>query len=476
MALLSKQHIEHLKGTAADLLNRVIDQHVTIAVTGLSRSGKTAFITSLVNQLINQSPDSQLTFFDPVHEQRFIAAKRMPQKHLHIARFDYDKAMSAFATQPTQWPEPTQGISELRLAIRYKPKQSLLKYATDMATLTIDITDYPGEWLLDLAMLDQTYEQWSMQMTSLLKQSPRVERAQGFIDSINEVDPWQAADEQLLANLSAQYTELLQYFHHQLGLSVIQPGRFILPGELAGAPILQFFPYTHFEQLDGNRYQNSKDDTLIGMLKARFIEYKERVVKRFYREHFRQFDRQIVLADCLSVLNNGADSFTDLQYAMQLILDNFRYGKSSLISRLFAPKIDKLLFAATKADHLTSEQHPALTSLLDQLVHQSKQQISFSNIQMKTLAIAAVRATETGLSVYQGKKIPVLRGYQLSDHQLLTIFPGTVPSQLPDQQYWQSQAFKFINFAPLNSVSAHQLLPHVRMDQVLQFLLADKML
>jgi predicted YcjX-like family ATPase len=54
MAIINKAKLEKLKQKASDIVNRSIDQHVTLAVTGLSRSGKTAFITSLVNQLLNE--------------------------------------------------------------------------------------------------------------------------------------------------------------------------------------------------------------------------------------------------------------------------------------------------------------------------------------------------------------------------------------------------------------------------------------
>ena len=122
MAIINKKKLNRLKQKANDLFNRTLDQHVTLAVTGLSRSGKTAFITSLVNQLVNEGSNSKLSFFNVVHQGRFIAAKRVPQKHLHIGRFEYDRGMSAFSqTEPT-WPEPTHGISEMRLAIRYKPR------------------------------------------------------------------------------------------------------------------------------------------------------------------------------------------------------------------------------------------------------------------------------------------------------------------------------------------------------------------
>ncbi|MBA6341710.1 YcjX family protein [Colwellia sp. MB02u-10] len=475
MAFINKAQLNKLKQKASDIVNRSIDQHITLAVTGLSRSGKTAFITSLVNQLLNEGNNSQLSFFNVVHQGRYIAAKRVPQKHLHISRFEYDGALSALCQSPPKWPKPTNGISELRLAVRYQPKDSLLKYATESATLYIDITDYPGEWLLDLPMLSLTFEQWSKQTMELLKQAPRSEHAQGFLDKLAEFDAFASVDEAVLAQLSQEYTDLLLLFRHQLGLSVIQPGRFILPGELEDAPILQFFPYSGFDDIDSNDYQNAKDDCYIGMLRARFIEYKERVVRRFYQEHFINFDRQIVLADCLTPLNKGPESFADLQHAMAMIMESFQYGQSSLLSRLFSPKIDRLLFAATKADHVTPEQHGNLVSLLNKLVFQTKQALSFDAIKMKTIAIASVKATKVGKSLYQGQNIPVIKGRQLSNGQMMTLFPGAVPASIPTLDYWQKQAFNYIAFSPIEPASSDECLPHLRMDQMLQFLLGDKL-
>ncbi|TMM46800.1 YcjX family protein [Colwellia ponticola] len=483
---LSKRGLGKLKHKANELLSRTLDQQVTLAVTGLSRSGKTAFITSLVNQLINEGNGAKLSFFDPVHNGNFIAAKRVPQKHYHVPRFDYDAAISALTSDPATWPEPTHGISELRLAIRYQPKNSILKYATDMATLTLDITDYPGEWLLDLPMLKQTYQEWSQQTHGLMTSKPRDEYSKSFLAKVAQLDPFAPASEELLAELAQEYTALLQTFRHELGLSVIQPGRFILPGDLAGAPILEFFPFANADNIDANAYQNATDDSVIGMLRSRYSQYQEQVVRKFYREHFLRFDRQIVLADCLKPLNKGKASFADLELAMSMILESYQYGKSGIFSRLFSPKIDKLLFGATKADHVTPEQHGAMVSLLNQLVHQNKNQLNYDAVAVKTLAIAAVKATNSGVSKHQGNEVPVIQGRSLAQSELsgtasvfgekITVFPGAVPSELPRDNYWQSNSFNFIEFAPLSGLNKHQCLPHVRMDQVLQFLLADKMM
>jgi predicted YcjX-like family ATPase len=484
MAIIKKKRLDKLKNKASELLNRSLNQHVNLAVTGLSRSGKTAFITSLVNQLINEGNGSRLSFFDPVHHGNFIAAKRVPQKNLSIPRFDYDKAISSLTNEMPTWPEPTHGISELRLAIRYQPKKSLLKYATDMATLTLDITDYPGEWLLDLPMLNQTYEQWSEQTQTLLSAAPRDKISQEFLTKVGKIDPFGAANEELLTQLSKEYTELLHTFRYKLGLSVIQPGRFILPAELAGAPILEFFPFPNLNEIDGNDYQNASDDSFIGMLRSRYIEYKEQVVKVFYQQHFLRFDRQIVLADCLTPLNacsdnSGSESFADLQLAIDMILESYSYGRSGLFSRLFSPKIDKLLFAATKADHVTAEQHAPMVSLLNQLIYQSQHKLNYDAIEMKTLAIASVKSTTSGETLHKGQRVSVIQGNTLPKGQesteKITLFPGAVPDKLPEKNYWQQCAFNFINFLPLTGMSKHEPLPHIRMDQVLQFLLADKM-
>ena len=360
-----------------------------------------------------------------------------------------------------------------------------------MATLTLDITDYPGEWLLDLPMLKQTYAQWSKQTEVLLTASPRAQFSKDFLAKVATIDPFEEADETLIAQLAKEYSQLLHTFRYELGLSVIQPGRFILPAELAGAPILEFFPFPNLTSLDDNDYKKASDNSVIGMLRARFIEYKEEVVKKFYQQHFLRFDRQIVLADCLTPLNTcskngGAEGFADLQLAIDMILESYSYGQSGLFSRLFSPKIDKLLFAATKADHVTGEQHAPMVSLFNELIFKSKHNINFEAIEMKTLAIASVRSTTSGKSHHKGQQVSVIQGYtstpSLTDkvtaeaREKITLFPGSVPAHLPKQEFWQACAFNFINFLPMNDLKKNQPLPHIRMDQVLQFLLADKMI
>ncbi|RDH42739.1 YcjX family protein [Zooshikella ganghwensis] len=472
MKITSGSAWQRIQQQGFDILQRGLDRHVRLAVTGLSRSGKTAFITSLVNQLLEGCDNQHLPFFDVVRQDRFLGCRRISQPHPHIPSFRYDQALQALSSQPAQWPEPTRGLSELRLAIRFRPEKGVTSWLTDTATLFLDIVDYPGEWLLDLPMLNQQYLVWSREQLQLLQSEPRASKAASWLQKAQQIKPDDPVNEDLLRDLAEEYTELLHYFRETLGLHLLQPGRFLLPGEMSGAPLLHFFPLPAATQLEDSI--SPVPGTQLEQLVKRFDAYRDHVVKGFYKEHFAQFDRQIVLADCLQPLNAGPASFRDLKRAIELILESFNYGRSSLLNRLFAPKIDRLLFAATKADHITPEQHSHLVALLGQLVHGAKQHVRFDGIPCDTMALASIRATTAGYCQHQGESIPAIQGNKADTGEAITLFPGEVPNVLPNDEYWQDNHFEFVSFAP-QAKQPDQPLAHIRLDQALAFLLGDKL-
>lgn len=65
-------------------MNRGVDRHLRLAVTGLSRSGKTAFITAMVNQLLNLHAGARLPLLSAVREERLLGVKRVPQRDFGI--------------------------------------------------------------------------------------------------------------------------------------------------------------------------------------------------------------------------------------------------------------------------------------------------------------------------------------------------------------------------------------------------------
>ncbi|HEY1845202.1 MAG TPA: YcjX family protein [Buttiauxella sp.] len=464
--------MNRLKNELNALVNRGVDRHLRLAVTGLSRSGKTAFITAMVNQLLSVNNGARLPMLSAVREERLLGVKRVPQRDLGIQRFTYDEGLAQLYGSPPSWPTPTRGVSEMRLALRYRSNGSLLRHFKDTSTLYLEIVDYPGEWLLDLPMLAQDYLSWSRQMTGLL-QGDRAEWSAEWRRLCAGLDPLAPADENRLAAISQAWTDYLLRCKRE-GLHFIQPGRFVLPGDMAGAPALQFFPWSDVDSFGESKLAQADKTTNFGMLRSRFDYYCEKVVKGFYKNHFLRFDRQIVLVDCLQPLNSGPQAFNDMRLALTQLMQSFQYGQRTLFRRLFSPVIDKLLFAATKADHVTVDQHANMVSLLQQLVQDAWQNAAFEGIERECMGIASVQATQSGLVDVQGEQIPALRGNRLADGAPLTVYPGEVPARLPGSTFWEKQGFQFEQFRP-QVMDVDRPLPHIRLDAALEFLIGDKL-
>lgn len=464
-----------LQNELNQFINRGLDRSLRIAVTGLSQSGKTAFITSLINQLlhINHVGNNSLALFEPARNQQIISVKRVAQPDLNIPRFEYEQNLNALQQTPPQFPASTRGVSETRLAIRYQRQSGLLSYIKERGTLYVDIFDYPGEWLLDLPLLEMNFQQWSTLMAQH-HQGIRAELAQTWFNKTQQLDLNAPANEDTLARLAQDYTAYLHQCKAQ-GLHFIQPGRFVLPGELEGAPALQFFPLLHLTDTQWQQLkQHHAPNSYFALLNQRFDYYRGKIVKRFYQDYFAHFDRQVILADCLTPLNHSYQAFNDMQEGLQQLFKNFHYGKRTFLHRLFSPRIDKLMFLATKADHITSDQFPQLISLMRQLVQGSGRYADFAEIPTEYGTIAAIRTTQQLNINENGQTYKAIRGIRAQDRQQITVFPGSVPNRLPNADFWQHNQFEFDQFAP-QPLDPNNPIPHLRIDAVLQFLLADKL-
>lgn len=457
------------------IINRGFDRTLRLAVTGLSRSGKTAFITSLMNQVlsINQHSHTHLPLFEAARNGAILGVKRVSQRDLSVPRFDYEANLNDLYQQPPQWCQSTRGVSETRLAIRFQRQSGLLRHVKERGTLYLDIVDYPGEWLLDLPLLHLDFQQWSEEQHQFT-QHLRAEWAKLWLDDVKKLDLSTVANEDVLAKLAKSYTDYLHQCKTQ-GMQFIQPGRFVLPGELDGAPALQFFPLLHLTQAQWKTLKKTaKSNSYFALLNKRYDYYRNKIVKGFYENYFSTFDRQVILADCLTPLNHSQQAFLDMQTGLNQLFKNFHYGKRNLLNRLFSPRIDKLMFIATKADHITTDQMPNLVSLMRQLVQEGGRHVEFEGIDTEYTAIAAIRATKQVIVNQNGRQIKAIQGVRSKDKQLITLYPGSVPSKLPSQEFWQKQPhFDFDAFEP-QPLEQGETIPHLRMDAVLQFLLGDR--
>lgn len=485
MASLFTNVIEDVRLSTRALLDfgdNLFHPTVRLGVTGLSRAGKTVFITALVHGLTR---GGRFPVFDAQAGGRIAQAKLAPQPDDAIPRFGYEGHLRTIVEQ-REWPHSTTDISELRLTIDYQQRNGAER------RLTLDIVDYPGEWLLDLPLLAKSYDDWSAESLALARAFPRADLSEQFRAHLATLAPTGPQDEQAALTAARLYTDYLRACRDaRFAMSLLPPGRFLMPGNLAGSPALTFAP------LELPQGVSAPNGSLWAMMQRRYEAYKDLIVRPFFRDHFARLDRQIVLVDALAAFNAGPEALRDLEAAMTGILDCFRVGRATLWSVLFKPRIDRILFAATKADHLHHISHDRLEAILRRMVAKAADEATGEGATIDVVALAAVRATREA-QVQRGRDtLPsilgtpaageIASGETLDGETEVATFPGDLPADTdvlfgvdPAFQGLSSSTadaadFRFLRFRPPHQDGIDAALPHIRLDRALQFLIGDRL-
>ncbi len=442
---------------------------IHLGVTGLARSGKTVFITSLVANLLDRG---RMTGLVAQQEGRINAAFLQPQPDDTVPRFDYETHLSALTGPTPHWPDSTRAVSELRLSFKARPA-GLLAGLQGPRTVHLDIVDYPGEWLLDLALLDKSYSDWSQE--TLTRIETRSEAA-GYLAQVNAADPSGAHDEPTAQALASSFTTYLNQAR-EAGYYDCTPGRFLLPGDLAGSPVLTFAPLVASGP--------SRRRTLQREMERRYEAYKAQVVKPFFRDHFSRIDRQVVLVDALGAIHKGPQAVEDMRRGMADILSAFRPGRNAWLSQLLLGKrVERILFAATKADHLHHTQHPRLTAIIEALTREARDRANFAGARTEALSLASLRATTEELRNHNGTELPCVRGTLLDSGKQAAFYPGELPEDPAHllgparngADAWLGEDYGFMAFAPAQlTLKPGDGPPHIRLDRAAQFLIGDRL-
>ncbi len=468
--------------TAQLLLGDYLTPSVRLGVTGLSRAGKTVFITALVRNLVT---GGRLPFFTPDAEGRIIRAYLEPQPDDSVPRFDYEAHLDELTGDPPAWPDSTRRISELRVTIEYRSGNPW-KRALGLSKLHLDIVDYPGEWLIDLPLLAKSYDEFSSEALTLAADPSRAAMAKPWLDFLAGTDPGAAENEQIALFGTKLYVEYLKALRSSGAQVTLPPGRFLLPGDLDGSPLLTFFP---MPLMAGTSPQRG---SLGAMMARRYESYKTQVVRPFFSEHFSRLNRQIVLVDVLGSLDQGSGAVAELERAMSGVLNVFRPGANSWWSLIVGRKIDKVLFAATKADHLHAAHHDRLAAILKRIVDVALLRAETQGAGVTAIAMAAVRATREAEVKSGGETLPCLKGVPLKGERIgdvtfngveeAAIFPGDLPSDPADALDRARTAkpgslslvrFRPPKLPPRQPGVKEAALPHIRLDRALDFLIAD---
>ncbi len=462
---------------AEDVAGRVsealFEPVIRLGATGLSRAGKTVFITSLVANLLDRG---RMPGLAAAADGRIAAAFLQPQPDDTVPRFEYETHLGALTGPEPRWPESTRAVSELRLSLRVRPA-GLLAGLAGPRTVHLDIVDYPGEWLLDLGLLDKDYATWSDETLESLADLPE---AGAFRQAVQATDTAAPLDEPRAQALAGAFTAYLGAAR-AAGRAGGTPGRFLLPGDLAGSPVLTFAPLPSRERAPRRSLRRE--------MERRFEAYKAQVVKPFFRTHFARIDRQVVLVDVLDAIHRGPAALEETRRAMADILGAFRPGRNAFLSRLLGGRrVERILFAATKADHLHHSQHARMAAIMAALMREARDRADFAGAETQAMAIAALRATTEETRRHQGRQIDCVRGTLLGPDggrgRQAAFHPGDLPQDpalllqpaRAGARAWLDADYGAMHFAPAPLVlKPGEGPPHIRLDRAAQFLFGDRL-
>lgn len=479
---LTQPTLARLRG-AADYVTDWMTPTVRLGVTGLARSGKTVFITALVRNLVE---GGRLPFFGPVAEGRIVRAYLTPQPDDAVPRFPYEEHLALLGRDPPEWPESTSRVSQLRVTVEYLSR-GLVKRSFGIDRLHIDIVDYPGEWLLDLGLIDLDYRAWAQGAATLAEDPRHRAVASPLLAFAKTLDPAAAADEQAVLHGSRLFSTYLQAAR-RTGLDGVGPGRFLMPGDLDGSPLLTFLPVPVPEGA------SIKRGSLAALLERRYESYKTHVVQPFFRDYFSRIDRQIVLVDALSALNGGDAALADVRRTLGAVLAPFKVGSANWFMALMTRRIDRILFAAAKSDHVHHTSHARLEALLADIAHESADRATIAGAEIKLMALSALRATREAEVGRTSEPFPCVVGTPLpGEHMGGRTFDGRETAaiftgDLPTGKWGRGEAtaaavaravnvirFRPPRIAPAQGSGAPSPWPHIRLDRALDFLVGDRL-
>lgn len=405
--------------------------------------------------------------------------------------FDYAAKLQGLAATEPAWPPRTEDLAQISLSLVID-RTSMFGRKLGPKRIRLDILDYPGEWLLDLPMLSQSYAEWSAQTLALLRTAPRLECSQAFLAFVGDLRPNDRAEESLLHKGHLLYRDALNACRTQHGLRYLQPGRFICPGPYSDAPFMWFFPMAVSDD-------SSKSGTAATLLAQRFAAYQQHMRANFFDTHFASFDRQIMLVDVLGALAAGRATFEDTARVIKDLATASSYGNNGMprmiaaglvktfgkglpsmigkavdgkAQKLANRRIDKITFVATKADHIPGAKRDNLRHLLQMLAGSGHSHGGDAHVSHHVAA--SVRSTTDGTMKIQDRPVEVVQGTVLGGSRVQSLFVGEVPISWPLESFWSDRFLELPVFKPPEIDPAGSTgIPHLNLDQVLDAVIGD---
>jgi hypothetical protein len=430
---------------------------VRIGVTGLAQAGKTALLTSIAANLLAAGAGlPTLPALGARLAGRRLRVSVTPAGATDLPRFDTAAHLAALARDPPAWPARTQAISLLALDLEIGQPGPFA--ALPARRVRFELLDYPGEWLLDLPLLGLGFGAWS---AATLRRLEKRREAADFLAFASALPANAPADEALARSGQRLYRAALFRLRDEAGLSLLQPGRFLVPTPAAEPPWLAFFPHVG-------------EGPLAGLLRSRYEAYVAAVRAQLFSPAFGGLQGLVVLADLLSALHRGAAAFADAAVALAEVAEALRWGGPAMLpdwlSALLGLGIARVAFVASKSDHVAERQRGNLAALAAAVTRLPMGRF----MRTASFAVAAVRCTEDVVWTLDGHPVSAVRGRVAGAERAGRSYPGEVPDKPPGPDFWAHPFLALPDFEPMRlPLDGRGGVPNVNLDALLGFLLED---
>jgi uncharacterized protein len=447
-----------------------------IGVLGPGWSGKTIFLTSLINHL-------------SCHDPRFF--------HLGAGRASAEVRKFRKLEPGTLWPEFEYDKFRERLVHRRWPKKTRdhSRYAcrferTDWKVfdLVLKLYDLPGERINDFAMLKKNSDTFGGWSDDFMKRLDRdITYADRFEAYLKRLDDPAVGEEQILHAYKATLGRLRLAYKPYLSPSTFALSREGEPPPSGKSP----------DELAAERYVGLRFGEEFAPLPREFRRAHPEIVKQF-AERFHQYTADVVeplidalrschslviLVDVLQLLATDTATRDDYQALLRDMLHaidpkenvfqkGLRKVSEALMPRQARPAwISRIAFVAPKADLVHPEDRNRLKHLLRTMVERDARDLD--GIKCEYFNVAAVRATE---AVPGGEAQRLLMGSTMLDGAGRMLDPGDrqkyMVSALPDEwpHHWNVGDFVFPSVYPQIPPRKDCAPEHVGLDEVFNFL------
>lgn len=462
-----------------------------LCVTGLSRAGKTAFITALVHALcIAPRVPQAFPAWGAARAGRLVHARPVPPQGTMraIEAFPYEANLAALRAESPHWPEATNSVRAITLELTLERPPGLALGALDRVLRRtgakqrekrrVTILDYPGEWALDLPMLDQDFADWSQATLASMARPPRAALAGPALAAINAIDPAQPYSDEAARAAHLAFVEFLEAARTQGRLALLQPGLFLRPEKVGGRAAILAQEEFRFFPLPASSTKRAPAGSFAAVLGRRYDAYRRDHVRGFFNSlRGPGTTRQVVLFDLLGALSSGQDGYADATAALTQVAQAMR-PRMGVLARFFGGAV-RVLYAATKADYLPPQGRQRLRAHLDMLLG-GLAGTEGGREQFRSLALSAIAATRDGTDA-EGR--PLVAGCVRDratgalDCGVTFRFPAP-PAGAPTARDWAAwEAAGLVGFdwpeflADPETLRARHDLPHLGLDEALEFLL-----